>query len=195
MPYLWERLLGNTDGKGSNGGGASTSLRLHNVCIERGQIKYVCFWRRGGISVERLTRRLEYGRACFNSNLYGRINKEVCERLAAIEDILSDDYDLDRLKELVQADREGRCEVIPREEFFLRLNSNIYVINDGEVLEVLLYIIGRDQNGIGFIDVVYLPGYENEKRLRFRFSDVGKTVFLAREEAEAALEKMKRGNE
>ena len=39
MPYLWERLLGNTDGKGSNGGGASTSLRLHNVCIERRQIK------------------------------------------------------------------------------------------------------------------------------------------------------------
>lgn len=105
----------------------------------------------------------------------------------SIKEILGDNYDLDRLKELVQADREGRCEVIPREEFFLRLNSNIYVIDDGEVLEVLLYIIGRDQNGIGFIDVVYLPGYENEKRLRFRFSDVGKTVFLAREEAEAAL--------
>lgn len=117
------------------------------------------------------------------------------KRLSVIEDILGDDYDLDRLEELVQAGKEGRCEVIPREEFFLRLNSNIYVIDDGEVLEVLLYIIGRDQNGIGFIDVVYLPGYENEKRLRFRFSDVGKTVFLAREEAEAALEKMKGGNE
>lgn len=112
-------------------------------------------------------------------------------RLKQIEDILGEDYDLDRLKELAEADREGRCEVIPREEFFLRLNSNIYVIDDGEVLEVLLYIIGRDQNGIGFIDVVYLPRHENEKRLRFRFSDVGKTVFLTREEAEAALEKMK----
>lgn len=119
----------------------------------------------------------------------------VYNRLAAIEDIIGEDYDLDRLKELVQADREGRCEVIPREEFFLRLNSNIYVIDDGEVLEVLLYIIGRDQNGIGFIDVVYLPRHENEKRLRFRFSDVGKTVFLTSEEAEAALEKMKGGNE
>lgn len=32
-------------------------------------------------------------------------------RLAAIEDILGDDYDLSRLRELVQADREGRCEV------------------------------------------------------------------------------------
>lgn len=30
-------------------------------------------------------------------------------RLAAIEDILGDEYDLDRLRELVQADKEGRC--------------------------------------------------------------------------------------
>lgn len=33
-------------------------------------------------------------------------------RLAAIEDILGDDYDLDRLRELVQADRNGRCVVL-----------------------------------------------------------------------------------
>lgn len=34
-------------------------------------------------------------------------------RLAAIEDILGDDYGLDRFRELVQADREGRCVVLP----------------------------------------------------------------------------------
>ena len=33
------------------------------------------------------------------------------DRLAAIEDILGDEYDLDRLRELAQADREGRCVV------------------------------------------------------------------------------------
>lgn len=33
-------------------------------------------------------------------------------RLAAIEDILGDDYDLDRLRDLVQADRNGRCVVL-----------------------------------------------------------------------------------
>lgn len=33
-------------------------------------------------------------------------------RLAHIEDILGDDYDLSRLRELVQADREGRCVVL-----------------------------------------------------------------------------------
>ena len=169
MPYLWERLLGNTDGKGSNGGGASTSLRLHNVCIERGQIKYVCFWRRGGISVERLTRRLEYGRACFNSNLYGRINKEVCERLAAIEDILGDDYDLDRLKELVEADREGRCVV---------LSDGSYTDKDGEeALKNAMFILSLTNDGINR----YIADAIAEK--------------LVREESEAALKKMKRGNE
>ena len=34
------------------------------------------------------------------------------DRLAAIEDIMGDEYDLDRLRELAQADRDGRC-VVP----------------------------------------------------------------------------------
>lgn len=33
----------------------------------------------------------------------------IVDRLAAIEDILGDEYDLDRLRELVEADREQRC--------------------------------------------------------------------------------------
>ena len=40
----------------------------------------------------------------------------IWKRLAEIENILGDDgddYDLDRLKELVQADREGKCVVLP----------------------------------------------------------------------------------
>lgn len=35
----------------------------------------------------------------------------VLERLAAIEDIMGDDYDLARLRELVEADRDGRCHI------------------------------------------------------------------------------------
>ena len=34
------------------------------------------------------------------------------DRLGAIEDILGDDYSLDRFRELVEADREGRCVVL-----------------------------------------------------------------------------------
>ena len=45
-------------------------------------------------------------------------DKAAYDRLAAIEDILGDgdDYELDRLRELVEADREGRCVVLPRLE-------------------------------------------------------------------------------
>ena len=37
----------------------------------------------------------------------------VADRLAAIEDILGDDYDLDRLKELVEAERKKRVIIAP----------------------------------------------------------------------------------
>lgn len=37
--------------------------------------------------------------------------EKVYNRLKKIEDILGDDYDLDRLRELVEADLEGRCVV------------------------------------------------------------------------------------
>ena len=35
---------------------------------------------------------------------------KIYNRLAAIEDILGDEYDLDKLRELVEADREERCD-------------------------------------------------------------------------------------
>lgn len=38
---------------------------------------------------------------------------DALDRLAAIEDILGDEYDLDELRDLLQAKREGRCVVLP----------------------------------------------------------------------------------
>lgn len=131
-------------------------------------------------------------RECDRCIKLGQWKNEVLIRLSKIEDILGDEYDLDRLKELVEADREGRCQVIPCKEFFSMLGDDVYTIDDGEVLEVLLCSVGYDPDGIDFIDAVYAPGYEDEKGFTFRFSDVGKTVFLTREEAEAALKRMKR---
>lgn len=58
-------------------------------------------------------------------------------RLAAIEDILGDDYDLDRLKELVQADREGRCAVLsePMKPMVFKPNdTDAYCPNCGQTL-------------------------------------------------------------
>lgn len=42
-----------------------------------------------------------------------RSGAECWLRLCDIEDILGDEYDLDELKEVVQAKREGRCVVLP----------------------------------------------------------------------------------
>lgn len=38
---------------------------------------------------------------------------EFIDRMGQIEDILGDTYDLDRLQELVKADRDGRIKIIP----------------------------------------------------------------------------------
>ena len=61
----------------------------------------------------------------------GCIHKKICELWVSAEgqdascyddtcketvaDILDDDYDLDRLRELVEADRDGRCVVCPKD--------------------------------------------------------------------------------
>lgn len=51
--------------------------------------------------------------------------------IADIEDILGDNYDLDRLRELVEADRDGRCKVLPVKEG----TPVFYVLNDPFVVE------------------------------------------------------------
>lgn len=52
--------------------------------------------------------------------------EDICAQLATIYDILGDDYDLDRLQELVEADRDGRCMVIPCKPF-----ENVFMIHNG----------------------------------------------------------------
>lgn len=38
----------------------------------------------------------------------------VAKRLADIEDIIGDEYDMERLRELVEADKDGRIRIIPK---------------------------------------------------------------------------------
>lgn len=96
--------------------------------------------------MERLTRRLADGRACFKPHLYGHTNKEVCDRLAAYEDtglepeeieLLAKQRDLyvdaygelplKRIRELAQADREGRCVVLKTDRKKLEIALNVVV--------------------------------------------------------------------
>ena len=60
--------------------------------------------------MKRLTERLENG--AINVK-YASRHETAIHRLVTIEDILGDEYDLDRLRELMQAEREGRCVVLP----------------------------------------------------------------------------------
>ena len=55
--------------------------------------------------MKRLTERLENG--VINVK-YASQHETAIHRLVTIEDILGDEYDLDRLRELAQADREGK---------------------------------------------------------------------------------------
>lgn len=40
---------------------------------------------------------------------------DIIDRLAEIEDILGEEYDLDQMRELVEADKDGRCVVLPQD--------------------------------------------------------------------------------
>lgn len=59
--------------------------------------------------MKRLTKRLPNGVIHVD---FAKQKESVMGRLVTIEDILGDEYDLDRLRGLAQADREGWCVVI-----------------------------------------------------------------------------------
>ena len=98
------------------------------------------------------------------------------DRLAAIEDILGDEYDLGKLMELVQAKRKGRCIVLPckKGDTVWRIvhDAAPHITKDRctdikyENRDIWVHLIGdRVMGGWNF----------------------GKLLFLTREDAEAAL--------
>lgn len=114
--------------------------------------------------MKRLTRKYGNGMKYYNM----APGESTIDRLAEIEDILGDNYDLSHLRELVQADREGRCVVLPA-----RIGGKVYrieYVKDGNTYEI----------GIGSHVFDYLL-FATERK------NIGKTVFFTREAAEAAL--------
>ena len=100
---------------------------------------------------------------------------EMRGRLMEIEDILGDEYDLNRLRELAQADKEGRCVVLPAKP-----DQIIYQWRKGDDCPSVSRLDGVQINADGEITYPIWNGYLIPE-------DFGKTVFLTREEAEAAL--------
>ena len=104
-------------------------------------------------------------------------DKAIYDRLAAIEDILGDEYDLDELREMVQAKRDGRCVVLP-----CKIDDDVYINLFGRTLDATV---------ISISELASTPTYKAMYGIRlcyiFKADDVGRTVFLTREAAEEAL--------
>ena len=116
--------------------------------------------------------------------LYG----DHADRLAAIEDILGDEYDLDRLRELAQADREGRCVVLP-----CKIGDIVYEIRyTAENDRPRKHARKKFDHSVSGCtwrmreqpDMCYVS---EKKCTKSDFEFMGRTVFLTRADAEAAL--------
>ena len=105
-------------------------------------------------------------------------------RLADLENLCS----YTRLRELAEADKNGRVVALPVKPVLTPiLSSVLHIIEDGEIYEDALYeaVVGMSESGK--VNVVYTTLSD---QIIFEQADIGKTVFLTREEAEKALEAM-----
>lgn len=117
--------------------------------------------------MKRLTmRNVEYDCTCYICQ-----TGEAAYRLAAIEDILGDDYDLERLRELVEADKDKRCIVLPKDGMMYYIEES-----DGE----------RWIGNKPIQDIIFLYGW-GLASLKCSISEIGETKHFSREAAEAAL--------
>ena len=101
---------------------------------------------------------------------------QLVERLAAYEDIAELCGGVDRLRELSEADKDGRLVVMP-----CKVGDKLYRVFAGEIFEhrvgTMKYFAIQGRWGIETYP--FCPCVE---------SSIGKTVFLTREEAEKAME-------
>ena len=117
--------------------------------------------------------------SCEFANWEGSVKED--EISLILSKIFGEDYNIDRLKELVEADREGRCVVHPLksdDEVYIILLSRVFLF---EATSAVWYRESPIYKAMHGIHLCYV----------FNQDDIGKTVFFTREEAEAALKKMK----
>ena len=130
--------------------------------------------------MERLTERLENG--AINVK-YASQHETAIHRLVTIEDILGDEYDLDELREMVQAKREGRCVVLP-----CKIDDDVYINLFGRTLDATVISVSQ---------MASTPTFKAQHGIRlvyiFKADDVGETVFLTHAEAQAALRREQDG--
>ena len=98
----------------------------------------------------------------------------------AILTALFDGIDVDRMREIVAAERDGCVVVLP-----CKVGDTVYFALLGRIIEKQVFSIVSFSNSTR----IYCGGTSEY----FRPEDIGKTFFLTREEAEKALEGMRNG--
>ena len=159
---------------------------------------------------------------CFKEPCYGRGCKikdcpfeiAVCERLAAYEDTgltpeeikapFTEDTMINlaaqalgvepsRLRELAEADKDGRVVVLP-----CKVGETVYFVNAKQILEFAVVGYAVDETGISWVHSEHVDKIGNTNERTFSPDRFGKNTFFTREEAEKALQEMegkKDGNE
>lgn len=132
-----------------------------------------------------------------NCGIHGcAIIREAAEKLGDFNAVFDDDtvvrlagqclkVEPGRLRELAEADKAGRLVVLPvRPVLTQSIGSMLYIIEEGEIVEDSLCeaLVGMGSNGE--INIFYTTLSD---QISFEQADIGKTVFLTREEAEKAL--------
>lgn len=120
---------------------------------------------------------------------------EAIERLTAENAALRENVpqwirvEADRLRELVEADKAGRCVVLP-----CKVGEKIYYLNGKYIIEVDVVGYKVDETGAWlFIGETYNPETDRAYHCDLETERIGKTVFFTREQAERAMEGRKNG--
>lgn len=126
--------------------------------------------------------------------IYAPSTRDASERLCAFEDILGDDYDLDRLKWLIESDKAGMFIAIPckvGDKVYVITNKGGRLLSGKEIVECQVNTMWVKSDGIT-IGYSCRGRYSNGNHYigNFVFKSIGKTVFLTKKEAEAALRRM-----
>ena len=125
----------------------------------------------------------------FGKDIFRKMARDLYGRLKAYEDIAELCGGFDRLRELAEADKDGRVVVLPckvGDTVFARLDNKSKYVCECKVKQI---VVGN----IGFVTFAPIGAPEREYDVSLR--GFGKTVFLSREEAERAMEGKKDGNE
>ena len=104
----------------------------------------------------------------------------------AIIAALFNGVDVDRMKELAEADKNGRLVVLP-----CRVGYKLYEVTGRKTISVYKVRAIRVELFGLFIEWDIVEGFVWQSLSGINAEEIGKTVFLTREEAKAALEAMK----